>query len=342
MKNRIRKSLSGVYRGAEFLLKNSVIHLVRRLTHKSNSSIYVTFDSNQAVDGTGAQLQRMISIYALANYLGFHYHHSQIKQVSVHAFDPFQTDDLYEKYLVELNNFFQFSKITHQDQDFMNFTKYHLFFWKFMVLLICNRFQNKPRYLALLEPYSISDFEGRILDSIEGQISLTTRDVSHFARPSVAIHYRQGVGGFALYPGQNVPRETPLIQFEQALTSIMIEFGPNSIKSIIVLTDAPTDVTLYRPPIHQQNLWEGTPGYSNGVITIQPIDFDTLSEKFDLPIHVIRGGNPLDAIYVMAHSDFLLMSKSSLSYLGGVLNNSGMVYCPKDFWHRPLAKWKRF
>lgn len=342
MKSSIRKSLSRVYRSAEFLLKNSVILSVRGLTYRSNSSIRVTFDSSQAVDGTGAQLQRMISVYALANYFGFHYLHSEIKQVSVHALDPFQTNELYEEYLLEMNEFFQFNGISHQDQGSISFTRTQTFFWKFMFLLIRNRFQNKPLFLALLEPSSITDFRPQILDSIRGQVSLARRDVPHFAHPSVAIHYRQGVGGFALYPGQNVPRETPLIQFEQVLSSIVNEVKPNSIKSIIVLTDAPTNVTLYRPPTHQQTLWEGTPGYSNGVMTIQPIDFGKLSEKYDLPIHVVRGGNPLDAIYVMAQSDYLVMSKSSLSYLGGIFNMIGTVYFPKNFWHRPLSNWRVF
>ena len=211
-----------------------------------------------------------------------------------------------------------------------------------MALLVRNRFRNKPHHLALLEPYPITEFRTQIMDLVRGQIHLATRDVPDFSHPTIALHYRQGVGGFALYPGQNVPRETSLNQFEQALVSITKEVGPKSIKSIIVLTDAPTDVTYYRPPIQQQILWEGTPGYSNGIITIQPTDFNKLSEKFDLPIHVIRGGNPLDAIYLMANSDYLLMSKSSLSYLGGIFNDIGEVYFPKNFWHRPLTKWRAF
>lgn len=342
MKSKIRKILSRVYRGTEYLLKNLVVLFVRRLTYKSNSSISITFDSSHAVDGTGAQLQRLISVYALAEYFGFRYLHSEIKQVSVHAFDPFQTNELYEEYLVEINNFIQLNRISNHDQDAATFTRIQAFFWKFMILLIRNRFQNKPLRLALLDPYEITDFRPQILESIRGRVSLATREVPHFAHRSIAIHYRQGVGGFALYPGQNVPRETPLIQFEQVLSSIVGEVAPNSINSIIVLTDAPQDVTQYRPPAHQQSLWEGTPGYSNGMITIQPIDFSKLSTKFDLPIHVLRGGNPLDAIYVMAQADFLLMSKSSLSYLGGIFNDFGTVYFPKEFWHRPLSRWRVF
>jgi hypothetical protein len=342
MKRKIREILSRVYRRAEYLLKNCVIISVRRLTYKSNSSIAVTFDSSQAVDGTGAQLQRLISVYALSNYFGFCYVHSEIKQVSVHAFDPFQTSELYEEYMLEINNFIQLSQVSNQDQNSADFKRIQAFFWKFMILLARNRFQNKPLRLALFDPYAITDFRPQILESIQGQVSLTAREVPRFAHRSIAIHYRQGVGGFALYPGQNVPRETPLNQFEQVLSSIVGEVALNSIKSVIVLTDAPEAVTHYRPPAHQQSLWEGTPGYSNGVITIQPIDFGKLSEKFDLPIHVLRGGNPLDAIYIMAQADFLLMSKSSLSYLGGIFNNFGTVYFPRDFWHRPLSRWRVF
>jgi hypothetical protein len=342
MTNIIRNNLSKVYRRTEFLLKNWIIFFVRKFTFKSNSSIYVTFDSSFAVDGTGAQLQRMISIYALANYFGFNYIHSEIKQVSVHPFDPFQTEKLYDEYLGEMNDFFQFRELNQLQKDPINFTRYNVFFWKFMGLIVRNRLRNNSLYLALLEPYPITEFRTQILESIRGQISLAIRDVPHFTYPYVAIHYRQGVGGFALYPGQNIPRETSLTQFEQALLSVINEVGIDSIGSVIVLTDAPTDVTLYRPPIQQQALWEDTPGYSDGVMTIQPIDFGKLSEKFNLPIHVIRGGNPLDAIYLMANSDFLLMSKSSLSYLGGIFNNTGEVYFPKDFWHRPLSKWRIF
>ena len=77
-------------------------------------------------------------------------------------------------------------------------------------------------------------------------------------------------------------------------------------------------------------------------MTIQPIKFDELAEKIGIPVEVIRGGNPLVAIEIMAHAEFLLMSKSSLSYLGGYLNKQGAVYYPKNFWHRPLPEWKGF
>jgi len=77
-------------------------------------------------------------------------------------------------------------------------------------------------------------------------------------------------------------------------------------------------------------------------MTIQPLDFDYLTRKFNVHVEVIRGGNPLVAIEVMAKSDYLLMGKSSLSYVGALLNKSGKVYSPRDFWHKPLPGWRKF
>jgi len=342
MKRIMRKFLSKIYRSAEFQIKYLVILCVRKFTYKSNSSISVTYDSGFAVDGTGAQLQRIISIFALANYFGFKYVNSEIKQVSIHALDPFQSEQQYHEYLVELNAFLKFANLNPSTENVFQFNKYDLKFWKFMFLLVRNRMRVKNHNLSLLEPYPVTEFNTQILEIARLQLSVSASDVPEISHPNIVIHYRQGVGGFVLYPGQNIARETPLAQFEKALLSIMKSAKPYSIRSLIILTDAPADVTFYRPPISQQKLWEGTPGYSEGVMTIQPIDFDKLSEVVDLPTKVIRGGNPLGAVYIMSQSDFLLMSKSSLSYLGGLLNKIGSVYYPKNFWHRPLAKWQVF
>jgi len=33
------------------------------------------------------------------------------------------------------------------------------------------------------------------------------------------------------------------------------------------------------------------------------------------------------------------MSRSSVSYVGALLNSEGKIYYPPDFWHNPLKKW---
>jgi hypothetical protein len=342
MKKVMRKYLSKFYRSAEYLLKTFIIVSVRKLTFKSNASLTLTFDSSRCVDGTGAQLQRMISIYALAKYFGFAYLHSDIKQISIHPLDPFQTDELYQSYLSELNDFIVLNHVIESTHTSTALDRYDIHFWRFISLLLRNRLRMEAITLSVLEPYSVTEFRPAILDTVRNDISIRHKTSTGLEQPYIVIHYRQGVGGFALYPGQNIARETPLAQFEGALYSIFSDLRSVAFKKLVVLTDAPTEITHYRPPVNQQQLWEGTPGYSAGVMTIQPINFDDLARKFDIPVEIIRGGNPLDAIEIMARSEFLFMSKSSLSYLGGYLNKQGFIYCPYDFWHRPLPGWKGF
>ena len=75
-------------------------------------------------------------------------------------------------------------------------------------------------------------------------------------------------------------------------------------------------------------------------MTIKPANFELLESFSTLPLQIIRGGNPLDAIKLMASADFLIIGKSSLSFVGGLLNRKGQVYSPEDFWHRPLKGWR--
>jgi len=156
----------------------------------------------------------------------------------------------------------------------------------------------------------------------------------------IVIHYRQGVGGFALYPGQNIPREIPLDVFVNRVSKVVSELSKSQDWKIIVLTDAPESQIAFAPPPDQIKLWEGTPGFSDGIMTISPTSFKSLENYSKLPLEIIRGGNPLDAILIMASADVLLSGKSSLSYMGGLLNSRGRVYYPKDFWHRPLKNWR--
>jgi hypothetical protein len=46
----------------------------------------------------------------------------------------------------------------------------------------------------------------------------------------------------------------------------------------------------------------------------------------------------MDCIRRMATADVLVMSRSSFSYLAGILNREGIVFY-HPFWHQPLSSW---
>jgi hypothetical protein len=191
--------------------------------------------------------------------------------------------------------------------------------------------------LKICEPY-------RITETFQDFYDLVPNSLKNWAIPqmpedvmTIAMHFRQGVGGKAIYPGQKISRELDLDYFIQMVKSIQRE-SPSSNLRILVLTDAPSVATSYSPPSTQITLWEGTPGYENGVMKIEPFDFSSLN-ILDCEISIFSGGDPIEAIRIMCRADILLMGRSSLSFVAGVLNQNGRVYIAPDFWHNSLSRW---
>jgi len=306
--------------------------------------LYLSFDSRTAVDGTGAQLQRLISVAALSNYFRFKFVPSKIEHFSVHALDPFQSESSYRDQLLRLNQFINFPDVDSGDEELKleSVIIRNLTIKKFISVIVRQLISPKPRKLIVLEVYPISEFCPGIFDDFKCELSEALDAVDEEKGSHLVIHYRQGVGGNVIYPGQKIPRQ---IEFSRILNLIQKLVGRGEIGStskITILTDAPDSISFYTPPESQRTLWEGTPGFSNGVMTIQPMDFSALGKVAGVPINVIRGGNPLDAIRIMATADFFVMSKSSLSYVGALLNKDGKIYWPKSFWHRPLKSWIKY
>jgi hypothetical protein len=340
MKITIRKIVKKPLRRIEFVVKGQISRIVRWVFLKLQAPIYVTFNSTMSVDGTGAQLQRQASVIALAKYFGFHYIHSDIKQVSVHPLDPFQSKSEYLEYLIRLNQFLKVNPTTGVDSSIREAIVPSFSFAFLIRECLSQAIRPKKRFFSIYEPYAVSEFCPAIMDGLHLESNENSKKISSGKVFTIVIHYRQGVGGFALYPGQNIPREIPIEVFVVRVASIVNELPEHLDWQIVVLTDAPESETTFTPPVDQIKLWEGTPGFSNGLMTIRPTRFDALESYSKFPLKVMRGGNPLDAILLMASADVLLAGKSSLSYLGGLMNQGGQVYYPKDFWHRPLQDWR--
>jgi len=340
VKSILRRIVKKPLRRIEFQLKVQISRIIRWVFLKIQPPISVTFNSSISVDGTGAQLQRQASVMALAKYFGFQYIHTEIQQVSVHPLDPFQSKSEYLDYLSRLNRFLKVDSVEDSGSsgDKISVSSFSLSY--LIRECLSQIIRRKKRLLSIYEPYAVTEFCPAIMDGLHLQSNEGTKSISSGKVFTIVIHYRQGVGGFALYPGQNIPREIPIEVFIVRVASIVHELPTNLDWQIIVLTDAPESETTFTPPLNQIKLWQGTPGFANGVMTVKPAQFDSLEAYSKLPLRIIRGGNPLDAILLMASADVLLSGKSSLSFLGGLMNQRGQVYYPKDFWHRPLQDWQ--
>ncbi len=65
---------------------------------------------------------------------------------------------------------------------------------------------------------------------------------------------------------------------------------------------------------------------------------DDFPEFLDLDVELRLEGDPLEALNCMIHADILMMAKSSLSYVAGLLNRKGLVIY-EPYWHAPLPGW---
>jgi hypothetical protein len=61
--------------------------------------------------------------------------------------------------------------------------------------------------------------------------------------------------------------------------------------------------------------------------------------EFGNNLVVHHGGDPLQGLIAMSEADILIISRSSYSYVGGLLNLSGKVIIPPGFWHTKLNSW---
>jgi hypothetical protein len=336
----LRKLLKKPLRRIEFKVKSALARVLQFLFQKINPPIYLSFDSSESSDGTGAQLQRQATVMAVAKYFGFTYVPTEIKQVSVHPLDPFQSEPEYKSYLERLNRFLKIDSPSFVGSLAPDVRLTSLTFSRLIRECFYQILWRIERNFLIYEPYPVSEFCPGVMDNLQLQSSESLESNRGQAVFEIVIHYRQGVGGFVLYPGQNIPREIPVEVFAARVRKIALSLPEDLDTQIIVVTDAPDTETVFVPPANQLALWEGTPGFSNGVMTIKPTKFEELEKLSQLPLKVLRGGNPLDTILLMASADVLLTGKSSLSYLGGLLNPKGQIYFPEDFWHRPLRNWQ--
>jgi hypothetical protein len=318
-----------------------ILKVSQFLLKYSQGTLTLAFNNSLAVDGTGAQLQRLLGVRGLAKYLKCYYLHVPISNISIHPLDPFQTPDQIEEYLVKLNQTFNFEP-SGVRLDYSNeYSIASLAPVKLFAIVFRATFSSKNVLVRVLETYPVSDAQPKIIKNVIGDLKSFYSSEVYRGAPvfDLVMHYRQGVGGFVLYPGQRIPRQLPLEYFERilretTLSKMEAEFN------ICILTDSPPEDLEFRPLPTQVRNWEGTPSFQDGTMKVKGMNFDALKDFPGTKLQVIVGGSPIEAISIMSKARNLVIGRSSLSYVSGILNTEGKVFCPKIFWHPPMKGWE--
>lgn len=327
--------------------QKALLRTVKFLIKMTPGKISISYYSGKQFDGTGAQLQRLASVYALSKYLGIDFIKTPFSGVTVHPTDPFRTEEHYKQYLTRLGDFLRLEQQTDNVKDptgksieFSIVSSSSL-----LKIVLLNFFQRCRIHLKVFQANSIIDYWPELIPRFvsvnRNELNSAQFENSGF---SIAVHYRQGAGGFPIYPGQKLSRQIDLDVYVKLLRTCIDNLPEVEKIEIIVFTDSPHEETNFAPPKEQLAQWLGTPGFDGDKVTIIPTDFQPIKSLASnrISVSIEHGGNPLDAFIFMTQADILIMSRSSLSYLAGLLNLHGSVYFPTSFWHSPLQSWKKF
>lgn len=336
----LKNVLKWVRRLAHYLQAHLFIFAVKVIVKSPRCHIALSNDTKSKIDGTGAQIQRMISIIALSRLIKVPFHQNLFVDVSVHPLDPFQDSVSKSVFIKQMNDLFAFksspipraSKVLHLSK----LTGGKLF------RIAIHSFLSKDVFvLNVVEPYPITDkfndISTDLVSYFPNWLEFTEIFKQNFNQPIVSIHYRQGVGGLAIYPGQKIPRELS----PQYFLLKLIEISGNKINdlSVQLFTDAPLEDISFKPPREQFSHWEGSPGFTDGIMTIKGNNLHAFFNHNGVEVKIHTGGNPLEAIAIMSISDILITSRSSLSYVAGLLNSHGKIVAADGFWHPTPSAW---
>jgi hypothetical protein len=291
----------------------------------------ISYDSESLQDGAGAQLQRVIGVYSLSQYFRIGYIHNPLAEILVHPADGVNNEEDYFYYKTEINELIDFESSAQTKKIDQSIEIRHLGVKQFFYYLIRYRFSKIHVHLIVLHPYHLLDRFPRILDKFKRK---NPNPLSSFS-PCIAIHVRQsGPTDEFVLRGEKKTRNLPGDYYIAKLEEIRALLGDQMFYShrLMIVTDE-LDVNLKFTSYNgQEILWEGA-GYP-----LEDSSFRVHDGRKSLQIQQLfphgeihRGGSPAQAIRTLGGSDFLVMSRSSLSEVACLLSPTCKGIAPPEF-----------
>lgn len=327
-------------------------HTIRMFSRLPNSAVYfflsclpsgfmkhlaITYANDKKTDGLGAQLQRLIAIRALAMRLKLNYLHSKVAVLTIHPLDNLKNEAQVDQFLQKVDDYFHLKSSIEgtwaEEEIFLQ----SLTVFALVKILFRNVIRRKNLLIRVVEPYAVMELRPhdykRVIPFFYNFPHSETPD------DEIVMHYRYGVGNSVIQPGEKLPRQMELTYFRNVIQNIPMEFLRES-RALRVLTDAPEFETSFKPRAEQRYLWEGTPNFHNGVVVIKPFSFQEDLGDLELNLKVSFGGDAVESILRMSNCKVLILSRSSLSYVGALFNQrAALIYCAPDFWHPRMKSW---
>jgi len=300
--------------------------------------IYLTYDPKILQDGYCAQLQRQIGLIAIAKRFKLSFFLTNIENITITPMDGNESEIDAQNFIRELNNKF-----------FKNFPVIEVKFNKIINL-------PTPTLKSFLKIYIRSFIsKGKILISISnpsGIIEKFPKSYFNAARSLITIsksennckhivaHIRMPINLNHVVPGESFTRYLSESYYVSIIQDILESRNFQNSYRITILTDAP-ESDLHFNVIETQRDKYAQYNYliKDNSILVQGHNFQVIKNIFNGKVTIIRGGDLYEAIEIMAGADYFIMSRSSMSFIGAMLNSNGKVFYPPNFWHKPLSNW---
>ena len=299
---------------------------------------FLTYNPKLIQDGYCAQLQRQIGLIAIAKKFGMSFTLTNIESITITPMDGNSDEEEAKNFINSLNSKF-----------FKNYSKNEIEFNKiidiptptlkhFFRILIMNFALHGKVLIQIANPSGVIEkFPNSYIKATRSLITSRKSDsnmieiVAHIRMPSSLDH---------IVPGENKSRYLSETYYITIIDEILRSANSNEIYRITVLTDAPEFDTKFNVIDSQKEKYmQYDYLINNNAILVQGHSLIKLKEKFGEKVNIIRGGDLYDALELMGKANYFIMSRSSMSFIGGLINMKGKVFYPPDFWHKPMKKW---
>ena len=304
--------------------------------------LILSYDSAAANDGTGAQLQRIFGVFAIAKLPGIRYLHSGIQNLTITPLDPFQSDIALSAYLEIVNQKFSLPSSLDLPNSYNRIYKVNqLTFWRFTYFALRALISRENILLQIKNPYGVIEKFPKNYRYVQKYFnSVHTSKSSSSKRKTIILHIRRGSNGADTLPGELSPRMLSDSYYFNLVEEILEEYCKEGESiELVIITDVPKVDFVYHPIASQLEFWSTEPRFRDDSITMKGQSFSDFNFESLARFSVIHGGDPIVALETMSTADFLVMSRSSFSYVGAILNTHGKVFYPPSFWHKPMPEW---
>jgi hypothetical protein len=326
-----------------FGLTNAVKLLI--LSYPSGSITLV--NASQQNDGYGAQIQRILSVKALADSLKIEFRFEPLKQVERQLTQDLLQDSAQNLELAKFNKFLTSLLVSSSNEKDPNVSSY---FSKTLIQIFLTLLRNflpsallKRKFeIRLEDTYRFVQFHSNLYSKLECNFKAIEQiDTDNIIR--IGVHLR--FVNFAV----NTERYLDPDYYFRSLDQITQNLEHLGIPYTIRLH---SDFKESLPEPSKTGISGSTFEYLTEIgVTDQDgqVDSDTFKRANQCRNRIIsRYGvvieseteDPLVSLKAMANSNYLILSKSSFAFVGGILNKKGRVISP-EYWNRPLASWNK-